>query len=238
MIDMEFVLIQPGTFLMGSPKTEFGRYPDETQHEVTLTQAYYLQATPVTQGQWQAVMGNNPSYFQGINNPVDSVSWHDAQAFIAKLNTQGKEKYRLPTEAEWEYACRAGASTPFSCGESITAEQANFDGNIPYNQEKKNAYREDAYRGTTTPVKSFAPNAWGLYDMHGNVEEWVQDWYEPYSSSAVTDPQGPESGDFRVHRGGFWYSYAWHIRSASRDNNLPDSCVLDFGFRLVKEVRL
>ena len=195
----EFVLIQPGTFMMGSPEDEVGRFDDEALHQVTITKPFYMQTTPVTQGQWEALMGNNPSYFKGDDLPVECVSWDDCQEFIQRLSQSGDGIYRLPTEAEWEYACRAGTSTPFVIGNGrdLDSTQANFDGNYPYGAGRKGLYREQ-----TTPVKSFAPNAWGLYDMHGNVWEWCQDWYGDYLIGAVSDPQGPSSGVFRVHRGG------------------------------------
>ena len=232
-MDMEFVLIKPGTFLMGSPETEEGRYSDETQHKVTLTKPFYMQATPVTQAQWQAVMGENPSHFEGDSLPVENVSWDDTQQFIQRLNQRGEGTYRLPTEAEWEYACRAGKRTPFGIGNGrdLDSTQANFDGNYPYGKSVKGEYREQ-----TMPVKSFAPNAWGLYDMHGNVYEWVQDWYGAYPSETVSDPQEADSGTCRVLRGGSWRLNARYCRSAYRLNNSPENRHNNFGFRLVKEV--
>ena len=232
MSDMEFVLIQPGTPLMGSPESEEGRYHDETRHQVTLTNPFYMQATPVTQAQWQAVMGDNPSFFKGENHPVENVSWHDAQAFIRKLNARGEGQYRLPTEAEWEYACRAGTETPFGIGNGVDLDstQANFDGNYPYGKGKKALYREQ-----TTPVKTFEPNAWGLYDMHGNVCEWVQDWFGEYPEGEETDPQGPATGADRVLRGGGWCNLARFARSAYRGRFSPDVRGINLGFRLVKD---
>ncbi len=183
---MEFVLIPPGTFMMGSPSDEPGRVDNETQHQVTLSRSYYLQTTEVTQGQWKAVMGNNPSYFKncGEDCPVEQVSWFDTQDFIRKLNQkENTSKYRLPSEAEWEYAARAGKTSPFHTGNCITTDQANYDGNYPLTGCSKGEYRQKKVR-----VKSFNPNAFGLYDMHGNVYEWCQDWYGVYPSSSVTDP--------------------------------------------------
>lgn len=229
----EFVLIQPGTFLMGSPENEAGRFEDETLHEVTITKPFYMQTTPVTQKQWEAVMGNNPSNFKGDDFPVESVSWDDCQQFIQRINQSGDGIYRLPTEAEWEYACRAGTGTSFGIhnGHDLDSSQANFDGNYPYGESKKSLYR-----GHTTPVKSFAPNACGLYDMHGNVYEWVQDWYGAYPSETVSDPQESDSGKCRVMRGGSWYSDARRCRSAYRHYGSPEDGHLHIGFRLVKEV--
>ena len=145
----------------------------------------------VTQEQWQAVMGNNPSHFKGEKNlPVEKVSWDDCQEFIKKLREKDKKPYRLPTEAEWEYACRAGTTTPFHFGETISTDQANYNGNFTYGNGKKGVYRKK-----TTPVGSFPANAWGLHDMHGNVWQWCQDWYGDYPQKDVVDPQGPEKGD-------------------------------------------
>jgi len=227
----EFVLIQPGTFMMGSPKDEVGRFDDETLHEVTITKPFYMQNTPVTQKQWKAVMGNNPSCFNGDKLPVECVSWNDCQEFIQRLNQRGEGHYRLPTEAEWEYACRAGTSTPFGIGNGCDLDitQANFDGNEPYGQGKEGVYREE-----TTPVQSFAPNAWGLYDMHGNVWEWVQDWYGAYPRRAVTDPQGPQSGGTRIRRSGCWGNHARYVRSAFRGRGSPDVRNQYLGFRLFR----
>jgi formylglycine-generating enzyme required for sulfatase activity len=181
---MEFVEIPAGTFIMGSPKDEPGRYDDEEQHEVIIEKEFYLQTTPVTQSQWEAVMGNNPSRFKdnkdAPNCPVESVSWYDVQEFVKKLNAAPETiekgiEYSLPTEAEWEYACRAGTTTPFWNGDCLSTDQANYDGNYPMPNCEKGIYRQ-----RTTPVKIFKPNPWGLFDMHGNVWEWCQDEYKPY----------------------------------------------------------
>ena len=229
----EFSLIQPGTFMMGSPEDEVGRFADETLYEVTISKPFYMQTTPVTQKQWKAVMGNNPSYFKGDDLPVEYVSWDDCQEFIQRLSQSGEGQYRLPTEAEWEYACRAGTSTPFGIGNGCDLDitQANFEGNYPYGKSVKGEYREQ-----TTPVKSFAANGWGLYDMHGNVWEWVQDWYGDYPTEAVRDPQGPPTGKYRLLRGGSWDSPARACRAAFRCYDSPEDWYYDFGFRLVKEI--
>jgi len=229
-LGMEFVYIEPGTFMMGSPEDEPGRRDDETLHEVTLTQGYYMQTTEVTQGQWEAVMGENPSYFDtcGDNCPIENVSWNDAQDFIDELNAMGEGSYRLPTEAEWEYAARAGSTTAFANGE-ITETGDGFDpvldamGWYTYNSNSR-----------THPVAQKDPNAWGLYDMHGNVWEWVADWYEIDLSESVTDPEGPSSGANRVFRGGSWGDSAGDSRSAYRDYLYPDHSYYDLGFRLVR----
>jgi formylglycine-generating enzyme required for sulfatase activity len=231
-IGMTFVYIPPGSFTMGSPSSEPERDDDERQHHVTLTKGFFMQTTEVTQGQWKAVMGSNPSYFKncGDNCPVEKVSWEDVQEFIRKLNRkEGVDRYRLPTEAEWEYACRAGTTTPFNGGNCLSADEANYDGNYPLDGCPKGSYREK-----TVPVGSFPPNDWGLYDMHGNVWEWCSDWYGEYPSGSVTDPEGPSSGSYRVFRGGSWLSYARGCRSASRFLSAP-GCRRDLiGFRLAR----
>ena len=221
--------IEPGTFLMGSPETELERDNDETQHVVTLTQGYWLADSACTQALWLAVMGENPSHFtENPNNPVEQVSWKDVQGFIEKLNgfVQGLNA-RLPTEAEWEYACRAGTTTPFAFGDTITPEQVNYDGNYPYADGAKGLYREQ-----TVPVKSLPPNPWGLYEMHGNVWEWCEDWFGDYAAEPQTDPHGPETGAYRVLRGGSWYNFGRYVRSANRGRYEPDYGSFNFGFRL------
>jgi len=214
-IGMEFIFIRPGVFLMGSGAEERGRENTEIQHRVTISKSFYLQTTEVTQKQWRTIMGKNPSYFSecGDDCPVDQVSYDDTQEFLRKLNQrEGVSKYRLPTEAEWEYAARAGSTTRFSFGN---------DGNqlIEYawyiaNSEKK-----------THRVAQKKPNAWGLYDMHGNVSEWCQDLYGSYSSGPVTDPIGSKPSpyyryfaDHRISRGGSWEDYANYCRSAHRND--------------------
>ena len=177
-----FRWIEPGTFDMGSPENEPERWPNEIQHTVTLSQGFWLADSTVTQTLWQAVMNENPSRVKGANRPVESVSWDAAQAFIDTMNRMKPElKLCLPTEAQWEYACRAGTETPFSFGSQIDSDQVNFDGTNPYNNGKPSHYRNE-----TVEVKSLPANAWGLYEMHGNVWEWCQDWYGDYSSQSVT----------------------------------------------------
>jgi len=220
----------PGSFMMGSPESEKQRKKDETQHRVTLTQGIWLGQTEVTQAQWKAVMGSNPSEFVGDTLPVDSVSWDDATEFIKRLNAKlGKEVYRLPTEAEWEYACRAGTTTPFHTGENLTTDQANYDGRYPYADFPKGQYREK-----TTPVGSFPGNAWGLQDMHGNLWEWCQDWKDEYQAGVQVDPGGPDSGQSRVLRGGSWSLGGWYCRSADRNGFTPDYRNDVSGFRLAR----
>ena len=211
-IGMKFVWIKPGTYMMGSPKVEKGRGDGETQHKVTLTKGFYMGVYTVTQEQWQQVMGNNPSFFKGEKSlPVEGVSWSDCQEFIKKLRDKDKKQYRLPTEADWEFCCRAGTTTPFHCGETISTHQANFNGEATYDNSKKGVYRKK-----TTPVGSFPANAWGLYDMHGNVWQWCEDWYADYPQKDVVEPQGAEKGVLRVLRGGSWHAPPGHCRSAVR----------------------
>lgn len=229
-LDMAFVWIKPGTFIMGSPSGEVGRVIDENQHEVTLTRGFYMQTTEVTQGQWKKVMGDNPSWFKngGDNCPVENVSWKDAQKFIQKLNKmEGSKGYRLPTEAQWEYTCRAGSSGPFAFGGCLSTDQANYQGSNPLFGCSTGRDRQ-----TTVPVASFAPNAWGLYDMHGNVSEWCQDWRGNYPSGAVTDPVGPSSGEHRALRGGSCFSGGRFCRSALRNGFRPGIRSGYLGFRL------
>jgi formylglycine-generating enzyme required for sulfatase activity len=191
-VTMKLVLIRPGSFIMGSPDSEQGRGPDESpQHEVVITKPFYMGVTEVTQAQYEAVMVTNPSKFRGPTNPVDSVIWAEAVEFCRRLSKRTRKTFRLPTEAEWEYACRAGSKTRFSFGDSESA--------LGY-------YAWFASNGgrMTKPVGQKKPNAWGLYDMHGNVWEWCMDWHGPYSSGSSTDPQGAASGSLRVVRGGMW----------------------------------
>jgi formylglycine-generating enzyme required for sulfatase activity len=241
------VYIQGGTFTMGSPASEKDRYDDETQHQVTISKGFWMGKYEVTQKEWVAVMGSNPSYFKGDNLPVENVSWYDAIDYCNKRSVkegltaaytrngdnvtwnQNANGYRLPTEAEWEYACRAGTTAPFSTGGNITTDQANYDGNNPYNGNAKGTYREK-----TWPVGSGAANSWGLYDMHGNVYEWCWDWYGSYASGSQTDPTGAVSGNYRVLRGGGWSYGALGLRSASRDGSTPSDRVSDVGFRFVR----
>ena len=220
-LGMAFVWIEPGTFMMGSPSSESGRDDDEGQHRVTLTKGFYMQTTEVTQGQWKAVMGSNPSYLKncGDNCSVESVSWNDVQEFIRKLNSRTGGQCRLPTEAEWEYAARAGSSTRFCFGDSDSGlgSYAWYDGNSGK---------------TTHAVARKQPNAWGLYDMHGNVWEWCSDWYGDYPPGSVTDPEGPSSGTRRVNRGGSWIDDARGCRSALRGRDAPTGLSRNLGFRL------
>jgi formylglycine-generating enzyme required for sulfatase activity len=239
-VGMKLVFLPAGVFAMGSPAQEKGRDAEELLHEVEITRPFYLSIYPVTQALYERVMGSNPSTFTanrggGPEHPVEQVSWLDARTFCEKLSSLPEEQqrgrvYRLPTEAEWEYACRAGTGTPFSFGETLSALQANFDGTLPYGHAPTGPYRE-----RTTKVGAFAPNAHGLYDMHGNVLEWCADWYDEhaYQGHARRDPTGPAQGELRVLRGGCW-NYAGHqCRSAFRDRGTPDYHNDTIGFRVL-----
>jgi formylglycine-generating enzyme required for sulfatase activity len=228
---------------MGSPPEEVRRSKDEEQHEVEITRPFYLGVFEVTQGQWREVMGNNPSSFNrdraGSNTddlPVESVSWPEVQTFLEKLAALEEEKkagrkYRLPTEAEWEYACRGGASEyqVFHYGNSLSSTQANFNGDYPYETAK------GPYLERTSQVGSYEPNRFGLYDMHGNVWEWCQDWYDQdyYKSSPRRDPAGPAAGSSRVCRGGSWDCFGQRCRSAWRNGTEPANRYEWLGFRVV-----
>jgi len=246
-LGMNFVYITPGTFMMGSPTDEPGRKNDETQHQVTLTQGYYMQTTEVTQGQWEALTGSNPSLYSscGSDCPVGEVSWNTVQSFIKKLNQKGEGTYMLPTEAQWEYAARAGSTTAFANG-GITETANGYDPNLDamgwytYNTGtwSPSSQGVGSYKiYPTHPVAQKTPNAWGLYDMHGNIYEWCQDWYDYdyYNSGSVTDPVGPSSGSYRVLRGGHTGSNAKYCRAASRFSIDPGYAgnVHGLGFRLV-----
>ncbi|NEO56616.1 MAG: SUMF1/EgtB/PvdO family nonheme iron enzyme [Okeania sp. SIO3B5] len=230
---LEMVAIPGGTFMMGSPENEAERSDSESpQHEVTL-QPFYMSKYPITQNQYQAIMGKNPSRFKGGNRPVECVSWYDATEFCQKLSQKTGKNYRLPSESQWEYACRAGTTTPFYFGETITSELANYDGNYIYGKAPNGKYREK-----TTDVGSFPPNAFGLYDMHGNVWEWcADDWHQNYEGaptdgSAWLENDGKE--DYPVLRGGSWINNPFDCRSAIRVyNNRRGLLYIYFGFRVV-----
>ncbi len=227
---LEMVSIPGGTFIMGSPETEEGRYRDleSPQHQVTVS-AFFAGKYPITQAQWQAVMGNNPSKFKGEKRPVEkNISWDDAVEFCRKLSQKTGKKYRLLSEAEWEYACRAGTTTPFHFGETITQELVNHNGVEPYANAPKGVWI-----GQTTDVGSFPPNAFGLYDMHGNVWEWCSDWDNSNYQGAPTDGSSWETGydHNRVMRGGSWHYPAYCCRSATRMDRMLNSADLSWGDR-------
>ena len=225
-----FRWIAPGRFRMGSTADEVERGNAEVPHEVTLSQGYWIADTACTQAFWLAVWPVNPSHFQeNGRNPVENVAWHDAQRFIAELNRRlpGLDA-RLPTEAEWEYACRAGTTTPFSFGKQITPEQVNYHGDYPCVGGEKGLYRQ-----RTAPVGTLPPNPWGLYEMHGNVWEWCADWYAEYPPEPQVDPSGPAFGRMRVLRGGTWSDPARYARSATRSRIEPAYRPRSTGFRIV-----
>jgi formylglycine-generating enzyme required for sulfatase activity len=242
-VTLEMVAIPGGTFIMGSPENEEGYHSSESpQHEVTVP-PFFMGKYPVTQQQWRVVaalpkdkidLKSDPSYFKGDNLPVECVSWNDAQEFCARLSRMANKTYRLPTEAEWEYACRGGTTTPFYCGETISTDLANYDGNYTYGQGQKGEYREK-----TTEVGKFPANPFGLYNMCGNVWEWCEDgWHENYinaptDGSAWTSP----STEYMLLRGGSWYDYAGYCRSAFRHGHLRDFRYNDYGFRVVSSFR-
>ena len=244
-----------GTFVMGSPTSEAQRDSGETQHTVTLTQGFYMGKYAVTQGEYLALMGNNPSYFTtqdwygnpispDLNRPVETVSWDDATSYCAHLTQQEQAVgrlptgwvYRLPTESEWEYACRAGTTTAFNFGSGIHGGMANFWDYYEYDAAIGDIYVPSpavAWLPRTTTVGSYAPNAWGLHDMHGNVWEWCRDWYGTYPTGSVIDPQGAPSGSDRVFRGGSWCSLGRNCRSAFRSYYDPSGRDYGIGFRVV-----
>ena len=232
--DYVFRWIPPWHYMMGSPEDERGRYDDEDLHSVTLSQGFWLGETTVTQALWQAIMSTNPSHFKGENRPVETVSWDDVQIFIERLNQMHRTlQTRLPWEAEWEYACRAGSQTPFNFDGELTLDKVNYRGTWEY---KEGEWGEGALRETAV-VKSYPCNAWGLYEMHGNVWEWCQDnWQENLGKEAVCDPwlrqQSLVPDSARVVRGGSWYSFGGNVRSAFRDRSTPGYRSDFLGFRL------
>ena len=234
-VEYAFRWCPPGTFTMGSPPSEDGRNDNETQHQVTLSRGFWMLETEVTQAMWESVTGSNPSEFKGDKLPVERVSWDDCQEYITTLNallagTPGAPsgyRFSLPTEAQWEYACRAGTTTPFHFGSVLNGDKANCCGDFPYGTSTKGQYLRK-----TSEVGSYPANAWGLFDMHGNVFEWCLDWYGDYPSGSVTDPTGVSSGSSRVLRGGGWSYDARFCRSADRSHNVPSSRYSDIGVRL------
>ena len=254
-IDMEFALIPAGTFTMGSPDGEAERDDKEKQHQVTITKSFYIGVQEVTQAEYGEVMSGledfrDRSAFAAPENPVENVEWQLAKLFCERLTSRPEEesagrKYRLPTEVEWEHACRGGTSTAFHFGNSLSSTQANFNGQYPAGDAKK-----DKYLRKTTKGGSYEPNAFGLHDMHGNVAEWCADWYDPdyYFDSPGEDPQGPPSGVvptnftnaeqnfFVVVRGGCWVDDGRACRSAYRFRAMPNTQYRLIGFRVVCDV--
>jgi uncharacterized protein (TIGR02996 family) len=222
------VFIPPGAFLMGSNEHE----SEQPVHRVTLTAGFFMAVLPTTQAQWQAVMGTNPSHFKGPIRPVEKVSWDDCQAFCTKLTAHlsGSATVRLPTEAEWEYACRAGTTTHYHFGDVPSADRANYNGAQTWNGSKKGKNRNQ-----TTDVGACPPNPWGLFDLHGNVWEWCADEYGPYAGNEQTDPSANviNSGNSsRVLRGGSWLVNPRHCRAADRGRISPATRRYYFGFRV------
>jgi formylglycine-generating enzyme required for sulfatase activity len=213
-IGMELVWCPPGTFWMGSPEDEPWRYGDETLHQVTLTRGFWIGRYPVTQGQWERVTGGNPSWFKRSGGPVGNVLWKSALEFCQALSQRDGREYRLPTEAEWEYACRAGSTGAWCFGD----HEEKFGDYAWYNANSYDVNND----GETHPVGQKKPNAWGIYDMHGNSSEWCEDWYGDYPKGPTTDPVGPKIGASRVSRGGSWLDNAEDCRSAKRDWVEPD----------------
>jgi formylglycine-generating enzyme required for sulfatase activity len=248
-IGMKLVRIEPGEFVMGS---DLNRY-DEPRRPVRITRGFHIGVYEVTQAEYETIAGTNPSWFcktgprdydvAGIDTsrfPVENVTWEEAVEFCRKLSELPAEKaagrrYRLPTEAEWEYACRAGTTTHFHCGDSLASTQACFDGTAPFGGAPAGPFRK-----RTVPTGSFAPNAWGLYDMHGNVREWCADWYDKdeYRKGPLpaVDPTGPATGREKVQRGGGYYFGGGDCRSAFRSVQMPDWRDDGTGFRAVCEV--
>jgi formylglycine-generating enzyme required for sulfatase activity len=231
---MVLVAIKPGSFMMGSPESEPGRSEDEVLHRVTLTHPFYIGKHEVTQAEWMRVMGSNPSSFGGCEKcPVEQVDFYQVNEFLSRINAGTTAmRYRLPTEAEWEYACRAGTETPFNTGTQLTTAQANIDTRYPASDTEAGA----AY-DKTLPVGKFPPNAWGLHDMHGNVWEWTGDWYGPYDPRRNADPRGAETGAKRVIRGGSWHFDASSARCGLRYTHAPQDKGYSLGFRVVGEPR-
>lgn len=227
---IELVLLPAGEFVMGSPESEAGREEQERAHRVRLTRPFYLGVTEVTQGQWQAITGSNPSHFTacGPDCPVEQVNFHDVQAFLTQLNAASSGGFRLPTEAEWEYACRAGGTAPFGHRPTLGAGDANIDGRFPYSEA---ATSEST---GTVAAGRFAASPWGLFDMSGNVWEWTQDAHCPYPTSDVTDPLGQCESPHRVIRGGSWKFDGNSARCALRYTHRPQDRGFSLGFRVAR----
>jgi formylglycine-generating enzyme required for sulfatase activity len=228
---MVLIAIRPGSFMMGSPESEPGRNDDEALHRVTISRLFYIGKHEVTQAEWTKVMGSNPSHFGNCERcPVEGVDFYQVNTFLSRLNAGTTSmRFRLPTEAEWEYACRAGTSTPYSVGAQLTTAQANIDGRYSADVEDGAAYEK------TLPVGTFPPNAWGLNDMHGNVWEWTNDRYGPYIPRQDSDPHGAEIGGKRVIRGGSWHFDANSARCGLRYTHSPQDSGFSLGFRVVGE---
>ncbi len=256
-VNKNLVLIPGGSFIMGSPESEDWREADELQHEVSVD-SFTIGRFEVTQSEYESAMGKNPSSFKGKNLPVESVSWYDAIEFCNALSRQNNLQpvytidgkavrwnrdangYRLPTEAEWEYACRAGTITPFNTGGNISVDDSNYFGTYPYTIEDNYWSQNEmdtspgVYREKTVPVNQFEPNKYGLYNMHGNVSEWCWDAYSEYNINDSDNPSGPASGFMRVCRGGGWNDFGKHLRSAYRSAIPADDIFFSRGFRVAR----
>jgi formylglycine-generating enzyme required for sulfatase activity len=229
---MIFVTVPAGRFVMGSPVTERDREVQELQHTVEISRPVQLGKFEVTQAQWQRVMGSNPAWFRadGDTLPVENVTWFEVQDFLSRLSARSPgNRFRLPTEAEWEYACRAGTTAAYATGRTISTESANYDGRPPGATDASSLFR-----GKPAPVGSFPANAWGLHDMHGNVWEWTDDWHCPYAPGPQVDPKGLCQSSLRVIRGGSWYFRADSARCALRYTHRPQDRGFSLGFRLVR----
>ncbi len=229
------IRVPAGSFLMGSPQSEARRSSDEAQHSATIDRDFYLAETETTIGQWKKVMLTDPPVSGGREDlPVGGISWHTAMQFAEKMNAMATDdlqwRWRLPLEKEWEYACRAETDTPFSFGSTITTELANFHGGHPYNGGEK-----QEFRGGPVPVKSFEPNPWGFYEMHGNLSEWCGDLYVEHPDQA-DQAKSVDSGASRVIRGGDFFAHGKRARSAYRDGYPPNSEGEKYGFRLVLSI--
>lgn len=229
-VEMELVWCSAGSFDMGSPETEIGRNSNEKLHSVRISKGFWIGKYPVTQDQWESVMGSNPSFFKGGRLPVERVSWYECVEFTQKLSSLVKEDVSLPTEAQWEYACRSGCQSAYYWGSNdLNGDKANCDGTIPNGAE---GVQKGPNRMHTSEVGSYPPNAWGLFDMSGNVYEWCMDWYGLYDDKGV-DPKGPRFGASKIYRGGNWCNGARFCRSAARAYNTPDFKSSRCGLRIV-----
>jgi formylglycine-generating enzyme required for sulfatase activity len=235
---MEFILVLPGSFIMGSPESEPFRDADEIQHRVTIAAPFYLQTTEVTVQQWRAVMGKKMFGQQKgePDSPVTRVSFYDVQNFIKRLNRMDNKGYRLPSEAQWEYACRAGTTTAYSWGNTIDCSKAMYCNNTKKKPDCTLFYKSMRLKpNQPARVKSFPPNPWGLYDMHGNVWEWCADEYRPYTGAVSDKNYDTMKRETRIRRGGSWFKFSQYLRSANRTFAHPGAKFQTTGFRLVLE---